>query len=88
MSSVRVGRILGIISRYGGGGHPIILSGGQFLFKGELGYLLEEIFHVGRGKAAGHFDDEIQVDISGIHFGEVIIQNRGPLIFIQSRPPE
>ena len=30
--------------------YPIILLGNKFLFKGELSNLLEEIFHISRGK--------------------------------------
>jgi hypothetical protein len=48
--------------------YPIIVLRNQFLFKGELSNLLEEIFHISWCKSSCHLYDTIKVYFPGVEF--------------------
>ena len=78
ISSVRDGRIFGMICMKGIYGHPIVLPCLIFLFEGELGHLLKQVFDVGRGIPGCHLDDLVQVDLTRIELGQVVLQDGSP----------
>ncbi len=60
------------------GSGPVVFFAGKLLLECKMRNLLKKILDIRRREPGCHFDDAIQIDLSGIELGKIMFKNRCP----------